>query len=626
MKTHSRTRSEFRQRTQRPVAAIVTVIALSILATLVPLFAVDGAAAQAQENLRQRERRAEQTRGDDKVEPLGGQAELGAGGPNLVGPDGPDGPSILGGEPVSGDDYPHLVAIVLTTGNGLPICSGNLVAAQYVLTAAHCVADEWSGVPADVSTFDVVIGQDVVNGAQSSVAVESITVHPKFRTVKVDLAVLRLAQPYEGVSDYPVLTGQLTTFDQFTTDESAFVTPFYGYGRDVPDIFPGSPSGRLQRGFGQKMPWWTASAGAPAGWQDFCVSIFQSLGGSYECLNTGPAGIPCPADSGGPVTEPLPDRFYQIGVIRSTQSQSCLDPTVLRYTPVYPEKCWIDEHTNQTATWRLSSGTVQQGLPDGICDNGDPACTDDFVEWGVASNAEADAQAQADFDAAVSAGENPDPLDAAFQPELVDLTPCLDDACADESALVTLVETDSPLSEDCSQLLTQNWLEDHMNPEAEMVCVEEYAASVIDPILDGVWNGQTQSNWLSECLIGAQYCPNPYDYMPTWAGGMSGLPCNGLEGWSSACGSYLIGQIPCWLEIVFGDSAPGAFGNSEAGASLPGQTEVPVWGQYNQYIGAYEWNNAGSCWSWSAGFQPSGIAYAPPTGTIPYGGAFGGLC
>ena len=89
-----------------------------------------------------------------------------------------DGHRVYGGQPVTGEDWGHTVALL---ADGEPICTGTLIAPKVVLSAAHCMGE---GGPDAVS-----FGNDGATG--QSIEVKSLHVYPDPNNT-YDVAVLRL--------------------------------------------------------------------------------------------------------------------------------------------------------------------------------------------------------------------------------------------------------------------------------------------------------------------------------------------------------------------------------------------------------------------------------------------------
>lgn len=102
---------------------------------------------------------------------------------------------IIGGQPTSTEEFPFAVALLDMTGR--QFCGGTLVAADKVVTAAHCAA------AGSVYTIRAAVGRtDLRTSAGEVVGLRDIWIHPRFRTVRkgYDVAVLTLSR---SVSERP---------------------------------------------------------------------------------------------------------------------------------------------------------------------------------------------------------------------------------------------------------------------------------------------------------------------------------------------------------------------------------------------------------------------------------------
>lgn len=123
---------------------------------------------------------------------------------------GPVQPRIIGGTPSVPGAWPFIAAVVTASDPvdfSAQFCGATLIAAEWVLTAAHCVADI-----VDPSEIAVLVGTQTLSSTATSTgtryAVDSISVHPLYDdpTSDYDVAVMHLATPVPSPTVVPLLT------------------------------------------------------------------------------------------------------------------------------------------------------------------------------------------------------------------------------------------------------------------------------------------------------------------------------------------------------------------------------------------------------------------------------------
>lgn len=127
---------------------------------------------------------------------------------------------IVGGTIVPQGTYPFATFIFADFGGGSgQVCTGSLIAPQFVLTAGHCVVDEATGTPITPSQFTLVVGLSRAFSPPAPEAntfsVEQVFRHPDFAFPTNDVAVLKLSRsvPASIAQPIAVVAANDTRFD-----------------------------------------------------------------------------------------------------------------------------------------------------------------------------------------------------------------------------------------------------------------------------------------------------------------------------------------------------------------------------------------------------------------------------
>ena len=225
------------------------------------------------------------------------------------------GQDIIGGESAQPSDYPTVVALEEQPGNWF--CTGTLIAKNWVLTAAHCVAEGPTTMHVRFDDADV---NDTTGGRV--VAVKTVHSNPMFdwEAWDNDIALLELAEDVTDRAPTPILR-----------DPVAFGTEVLDVGYGVADNNDGG-GGLLRRV--QKVTADCAGANDPA------VS-----GANLVCMDASDGRGSCFGDSGGPTFATVGGVRVVAGVTSGGTGDACGAGWDL-YTSVHAELAFLDAIMN----------------------------------------------------------------------------------------------------------------------------------------------------------------------------------------------------------------------------------------------------------------------------------------
>jgi hypothetical protein len=200
------------------------------------------------------------------------------------------GPAIVGGTQTTISEFPWQAAIMTSNGNS-QYCGGSLVAAQWVLSAAHCFVDENTNAITPASEIGVALGRTnwTLNDGQF-LMVNQLILHPDYlasNKVSGDLALLKLAQAAALNADVQVIP-MATTADaaQTAPGVTAWVT---GWGNTT---FGGTGSDVLLK------------VDVPIVANQACIDAGFNVIDSHLCAGGVEGKDSCQGDSGGPLAVP----------------------------------------------------------------------------------------------------------------------------------------------------------------------------------------------------------------------------------------------------------------------------------------------------------------------------------
>ena len=270
-------------------------------------------------------------------------------------------PFVIGGAPANIADFPYQVALRFTRNGSTSLCGGSIIAAQWVLTAAHCFV---SGSTAYLDPADVEI-KTGANGLYSSdmtiTHASKVVVNEDYDgtagTHANDIALIQTSTPLTGA---PVALNS-----QASLSGDAIVT---GWGRTSADV-PVSSTAVLMK------------ATLPLVSNDTCnrpVSYDGRITAGMLCAGFPQGGVDhCYGDSGGPLVQSRATpqggtEKLQIGVI--SWAEGCAQPNKYGvYTRVSTYLDWIGmaivhtEHPSlsvEQAGLFANASRNSQGLPE----------------------------------------------------------------------------------------------------------------------------------------------------------------------------------------------------------------------------------------------------------------------
>ncbi|KAJ1929204.1 Ovochymase-2 [Tieghemiomyces parasiticus] len=248
-----------------------------------------------------------------------------------------DGERIIGGVPVKGHEFPFAAVLNIVEKEGVALCGGTLISKKYILTAAHCVTEEFSGKAVKAKAVAAGLGSDDINDVTVYEA-DKIIVHPDYdyRKVTDDLALVKLKKSIKSSDDDIKWTG---ITDAKLKDGMELVA--IGWGKT-------SNSGTVSDDLRQ--------VDVKLGPSSDCREAnpdFKDQSGSQLCAAQNDNHDTCQGDSGGPLLYKDKKGSYKIAGITSygftpgSDSTSCgTNSVVAFYTNADYYIKWISKETD----------------------------------------------------------------------------------------------------------------------------------------------------------------------------------------------------------------------------------------------------------------------------------------
>lgn len=251
-------------------------------------------------------------------------------------------PHIIGGQEAAPGAWPWAAAIVVannTNAHSGEYCSGSLIQAQWVLTAAHCTFDD-KGQALIPAVFDVVLGRHQLSTTDGErIHVTQIIRHPQYdpKLLDWDVALFKLETPSTAT---PIALIDTDQADWLASNPSATVI---GWGVTQAEATEASDVLRQVELPLVSYRTCTYSYGifyhviTP---RMLCAGFIQSDKSA------------CYGDSGGPlmVLDQPNNRWVQVGLV-SWGSNSCVAPYYYNvYARLSAFTAWIDQQISEVAT------------------------------------------------------------------------------------------------------------------------------------------------------------------------------------------------------------------------------------------------------------------------------------
>ena len=234
---------------------------------------------------------------------------------------------------------PYQVAL-LYSSNGQQFCGGTIIAADWILTAAHCVK---GGLPSQVY---VRAGSLYATSGGVTRTVSSIRIHPSYVDVTrgYDVAVLKLSSPL--------------TYST-TIQAAALPTPaFASTAAAVGTVQTISGWGMTVGGNSSSNSSYLREANLPVISNADCgAQLGSTITSGMICGNKNSQGqTGCHGDSGGPFASKHSNRFYVFGVVSWGTANVCTNATAFARVSEYQP--WITTNTGVQPQAPTTTGTT----------------------------------------------------------------------------------------------------------------------------------------------------------------------------------------------------------------------------------------------------------------------------
>ncbi|WP_027186356.1 S1 family serine peptidase [Desulfovibrio inopinatus] len=264
---------------------------------------------------------------------------------------------IIGGIETDPSDWPFMAVLVEngeTPENGFH-CGGSLIAATWVVTAAHCVVSSWGAVSLP-NAIDVYLGKHLLSDSNGQkFSVKRVIPHPNYDndTANNDIALLELSTAAPTSVYTPVKLVAQNDPDNLTTVGTISTAVGWGATNSGGYIYPDE----LRQVNLPIYDFETAKASyATYGYTltDTMLPAGYSAGGKDACSG----------DSGGPLLVPTADNSEYVLAGVTSWGEGCAQPDLPGiWTKISVLASWVTSYTDETVPSYDFSDADNDGVP-----------------------------------------------------------------------------------------------------------------------------------------------------------------------------------------------------------------------------------------------------------------------
>ncbi|XP_053674476.1 brachyurin-like [Anopheles nili] len=243
---------------------------------------------------------------------------------------------VAGGTIAKNEQFPHLVAILLSFGDGSEtLCGGSILADRFILTAAHCLYGmQQATIVPGRTAIEIPLDEE----ATMTVTPSDTILHPGYDPVDIlnDIALIRL--PKSLVFSSRIQAIRLPSWRNAFTDLIGHDSIVSGWGAQSNDDY-NEPTEDMRL----ELRYATNAIIS----NEVCQRVYGSIIRDQQiCVAADGGRNPCQGDSGGPLTVEFGgQRLTQVGIVSYGSIRGCQNGVPGVYTRVSSYVEWIVYHT-----------------------------------------------------------------------------------------------------------------------------------------------------------------------------------------------------------------------------------------------------------------------------------------